>query len=145
MQHNKTHTKKKHLKTNGLINSSASQCARFHVRLTDDKSVVYIRSGFCDTSVSRSPSLPPRRRSSRRRTSPSGSWCERCSRWRAGSPPRGCSPRSPSPRRSRTATCLQSTISSPPNYTESKYRQVGAAPRPRPLGRDGPRLESCSS
>uniref|UniRef100_A0A8C7JVU9 Cullin 3 n=1 Tax=Oncorhynchus kisutch TaxID=8019 RepID=A0A8C7JVU9_ONCKI len=75
-------------------------------------------------SLFSTPSRPHYRRSSRRRTSRRGSWCERCSRWPVGSQPSASSPRSPSPRRSRTATCLQSTISLPPSCTESKYRQV---------------------
>lgn len=67
---------------------------------------------------------PPCRRSSRRRTSRRGSWCERCSLWPVGSPLREFSPKSQSPRKLRTDMCLQSTTSLPPNCTVSRSRQV---------------------
>lgn len=66
----------------------------------------------------------PCRRSNRRRIFRRGSWSGRCSRWPVGSPPRECSPRSRSRRRLRTATCLQSMTSLPPNCTGSKSKQV---------------------
>lgn len=64
------------------------------------------------------------RKSSRRRISRRGSWCERSSLWPVGNPHREFLPRSPSLKRSRTAMCLRSMTSSPLNCTGSKSRQV---------------------
>lgn len=64
------------------------------------------------------------RRSSRRRISRRESWCGRCSLWPVESPRSESSPKNPSLKRSRAATSSLSTTSSPPDCTESRFKQV---------------------
>lgn len=64
------------------------------------------------------------RRSSRRRISRRESWCGRCSLWPVESPHRESSRKNPSLKRWRTATSSLSMTSSPPDCTESRFKQV---------------------